>query len=125
VALEAPPREMILTWERWFPGFWRGFSNALSRAAQQTGPLRATSWFRSVADNASVGGDSHSQHLAGVAVDLVSGNPAQAARALRAAGFFVVEEFDHLHIQTFPAGVLQQFGVLESLGVDPFGAIAV
>jgi len=125
VAVEAPPREIILTWERWFPGFWRGFSNALRRGVQIGGPLQATSWFRSVADNAGVGGDRFSQHLGGVALDLVADNPRRSAEALRGAGLLVVEEFDHLHVQTFPAGVMQEFGVLQALGVDPFAAIAV
>lgn len=66
-----------------------------------------TSWYRNAADNQAVGGAVASQHRIGLAVDLT---PATVAGeiALREAGFIVVNEFDHLHVQIWPAGVLAQ-----------------
>lgn len=60
-----------------------------------------TSWWRSSAKNASVGGVRNSLHLYGLAIDYV---PRRTWRedeaAFRAAGLRVLNEGDHLHVST-------------------------
>jgi len=63
-------------------------------------------WWRSSAHNARVGGAASSQHLLGLAVDIVPEARARAriAQALRSQGLVVVDEGDHLHVQLSPTG---------------------
>jgi hypothetical protein len=68
----------------------------------------ATSWFRSPRENAAVGGHPWSQHLVGLAADLVSPEPGRLAARLRAEGLVVVVEADHVHVQAWPAGTLER-----------------
>ena len=68
--------------------------------------IRPTSWWRDVDRNRIVGGATYSQHLIGTAVDLVE-SPA-AREVWRRAGFIVVEERDHDHVQVYPAGFLER-----------------
>ena len=63
--------------------------------------VAVTSWFRSQAENARVGGSPTSLHLAGLALDLV-GTPQAlqtVASVWRAIGFQAIFESDHLHIE--------------------------
>ncbi len=67
-----------------------------------------TSWVRSVDHNASVGGEATSQHLAGLAVDAVFGDPGAREAFVKeaaAAGLHLLEEADHVHVQALPKGV--------------------
>lgn len=61
-----------------------------------------TSWWRSKAHNAAVGGVRTSRHLVGLAVDIVLDN-ADDRSALRQTalelGLQVIDEGDHVHIQ--------------------------
>jgi uncharacterized protein YcbK (DUF882 family) len=64
-----------------------------------------TSWFRSAAHNARVGGVRGSLHLEGLAVDCVFDLPVQkdrATAAFNAIGFGVLDEGDHIHVQARP-----------------------
>lgn len=68
--------------------------------------VAVTSWYRDPTHNAAVGGHPQSQHLLGLAIDLVAGpgdGPA-VAQAARAVGLIAVEEGDHIHLQARPAG---------------------
>jgi len=59
-----------------------------------------TSWWRSSAKNAAVGGVANSLHLYGLAIDYVPGRfrwSADAA-AFKAQGLRVLNEGDHLHV---------------------------
>lgn len=63
---------------------------------------RVTSWFRSVQQNLAVGGDSRSQHLAGLALDLVTVERAHLVDQLRLVGLIAVDEGNHVHVQALP-----------------------
>lgn len=76
------------------------------------GQARVTSWWRTPARNAAVGGHPESQHLIGTAADFVPIAPstyADIARALEGAGLVVVDEGDHVHAQLFAGGVAGPF----------------
>jgi len=59
-----------------------------------------TSWYRSPARNASVGGVASSLHLYGLAIDYVPRRGAWSSDSarLRAVGLRVLNEGDHLHV---------------------------
>lgn len=65
--------------------------------------LEATSWWRSAASNAAVGGNRSSQHLIGAALDFVSPSISytRLRRALAASGQDSVNEGDHVHVEYF------------------------
>lgn len=98
-----PPASIVHTIERASPGFWRAWNGAVSGAFRASGGFHVTSWWRSGAFNREVGGSDFSQHLVGVALDVLP-RTARVATALRAAGFRVIDEGDHLHAQPWPAG---------------------
>lgn len=89
---------------------YRHLLTNLAQIAAVDSSAVATSWYRSAEKNASVGGSPESQHLFGFAVDVVSDRPQQVVEVARALGLYPVLEFDHVHIQTFPAGFLRQIG---------------
>jgi len=84
------------------------FAGALGWALRGVRDYRVTSWYRTPQHNLAVGGSSRSQHLLGMAADFVfpSAYAAQAISALRAQGFTVIDEGDHIHVQAWPAGQL-------------------
>lgn len=60
-----------------------------------------SSWYRTPAQNAAVGGRPDSLHLQGLAIDLVGDDDelGQIEGIWRAIGFDAVDEGDHLHIE--------------------------
>lgn len=80
------------------------------RAVREPPGMRVsfTSWWRSKQRNLQVGGARTSQHLLGLAVDVVpvGGSRSELLRRLRAAGLVALDEGDHVHVQAFPAGVI-------------------
>lgn len=61
-----------------------------------------TSWWRTEARNAAVGGSPKSKHLGGWAFDLVPDNPDKhdvLVDAAHALGLWAVNEGDHVHVQ--------------------------
>lgn len=69
-------------------------------------PVRVTSWWRSRRDNARVGGHPNSQHLTGLAVDVLNDAAGDAfAQLARAVGLVVVDEGDHYHVQRYTASL--------------------
>ncbi|MEE8509339.1 MAG: D-Ala-D-Ala carboxypeptidase family metallohydrolase [Myxococcota bacterium] len=71
--------------------------------------VQPTSWFRDIAHNARVGGAVRSQHLLGLALDLVVQSSADVGvldRALHSADLVVIREPDHVHVQLLQAGIL-------------------
>jgi len=105
-----PPRELLDS--AWFPFirdfYWKGFAGAQGFAG-----LSVTSWFRTAEQNRSEGGSPESQHLFGLAWDLVAppGSMQHLAEHMRAQGLIAVNEGDHVHVQAFPAGSLARAGV--------------
>ncbi len=123
-----PPSHVVVFWEKLFPGFWSRWLGAADSAlreidAEGGDDVVVTSWFRSPFDNRAVNGNPDSQHLVGLALDIV---PAQRNRSLLVneaaakfaeSGFVAVPFPTHLHVQTFPAGLLRSVGVLDALSV--------
>ena len=100
MALQAPPSYMR--------GFVQSAFVARTMAAAGSLDVSPTSWYRSVGDNARVGGDPFSQHLVGWAIDAVGPDQQQFAKRLRMTGLTVVQEAHHIHFQAFPAGILRR-----------------
>lgn len=82
-----------------------------------------TSWWRSPQENIRVGGDPRSQHLLGLALDIVPSdttlsNLASAfknyASDVLDTPFVAVLESDHVHVQRFPAGALASRDLLSA-----------
>lgn len=81
-------------------------------------PLHCTSWWRTASENERVGGAAASQHLVGLAVDVLP--PADRARLLELAsawGLTPIDEGDHVHIQRYRAGSAPR----DALGFAPSG----
>jgi len=116
MSVMAPPMAVLQRIEQLAPGFWADWQRAVQAAWQRAdGPMQVTSWWRSVQHNAEVGGSDNSQHLVGVAFDVVPVVQRNAS-ALAAVGFRVINEGDHLHAQPWPAGVVS-FELLRWLGL--------
>ena len=62
--------------------------------------LRVTSWYRTAAHNAEVGGVPNSYHLKAGAVDLGLESAEGKMDVLRALGYEVIKESDHYHVET-------------------------
>lgn len=73
-----------------------------------------TSWWRSVEDNREEGGDPESQHLFGLAADIVVPSRVLAGvlGVARGLGLTAVNERTHVHLQLFPKGALARAGVV-------------
>lgn len=104
-------------WPYWWEPYVAVFGQGARALMNATG-ASYSSYVRTAAHNAEVGGAPTSQHLIGTAIDLVPGrgssNRTIAAQA-RAMGFgYVLDEGDHVHVQLFPAGVIPQW-VYDSL----------
>jgi hypothetical protein len=102
VALEAPPPALQAAWGP----LYRQFFERVRDGSSGIPISRVTSWWRSRAQNSSVGGAIYSQHLLGLAIDVVTPKPSALVRGLKAAGLVAVDEGDHVHVQAFAAGQL-------------------
>ena len=78
--------------------------------------LGITSWYRGSDKNLAVGGAPDSQHQLGLAFDLVlpEWNRDSTVIHIRQSGLVVVDEFDHLHVQAFPAGYARSMGFFDA-----------
>jgi len=123
-----PPRATLVFFDRLFPGIWGQWGAAVEGAlvevdAGDVGETIITSWFRSPLENVRAGGHPDSQHLVGLAFDVVPGKGTsrlainEAAQIFRRFGFTVDPAKRHIHVQTFPAGILRPAGVLDALQV--------
>jgi len=70
------------------------------------GSPTVTSWYRDRWNNRRVGGSERSQHLLGMAYDVVPDDPDQYAQLARVLGMTAIVERDHVHVQFFPAGFI-------------------
>jgi len=110
VAFRPPPHDVL---HAYLPVF-RAFLPPAIQALEQFPGTIITSWFRTPAENAAVGGHPRSQHLVGWAFDAVppEGQFGRLADALQRQGFETVVESDHVHAQVFVAGVLEQLNIV-------------
>jgi len=92
---------------------WRPFISAfVSRLIRALQPgQQITSFYRTPEQNRAEGGDPESQHLFALAVDLVGPGQRLTQTAARNMHLIAVQEYDHLHIQMFPRGVLRRAGI--------------
>jgi len=101
-----PPRELLAS--AWRPIIFE----FIRRAARSLQPgQQITSWYRTAAQNQAAGGMPTSQHLFGLALDIVGPGQQLTQSIARDAQMIAVQELDHLHIQLLPAGVLERLGV--------------
>lgn len=120
-----PPRTTLQFFDRLLPGIWPMWAKAVEFALREIdaegGDTVLTSWHRSPSQNRRVGGHPDSQHLVGLAFDVVPGKGQsllainEAAQRFAEQGFTVVPEPTHVHVQTFPSGVLREVGILDAL----------
>jgi len=105
VSLELPPTEilralggapLILYWD-------------VARALQHFPGSTMSSWWRTVAHNASVGGNAESQHLIGLAIDVAPKVSIDAFRKKLPRPYTLIDEGDHLHVQMFPASLVAPY----------------
>lgn len=104
-----PPAQLVRLIERRIPGFWEAFGGAVAELDRRVSGT-VTSWWRDRGTNERVGGSAQSQHLLGTALD-VTGDLQAIAAVAREAGFVVVVESDHVHLQAFAAGQAQAAGL--------------
>ncbi len=123
-----PPRNTLTFFDRMLPGIWSFWGAAVEAAlgevdSPDVGETIITSWYRSVLENRRAGGHPDSQHLVGLAFDVVPGKGTsvlainEAAQAFERYGFQVVPSQGYLHVQTFPPGILRPAGVLDALSL--------
>lgn len=105
MSLAAPPSEMI---HRFLPVYSYFLPRAAAVLSVYPGAV-VTSWWRSELRNMQAGGAPMSQHLLGFAADYAHADRRQhvgMASIARSFGLIAVDEGDHVHVQTFPAGAL-------------------
>jgi hypothetical protein len=107
MSLELPPAQLLGPLQAFYSHLW----NRVELMARGDPSLWPTSWFRTEAHNASVGGHRDSQHLLGFAIDVTTERPDYVAEYCEALGLVPVVELDHVHIQIFPAGFLRSLGL--------------
>jgi hypothetical protein len=103
---KVPPRELLAS--AWRPIIFE-FIRRVARSLQPGQQI--TSWYRDPLTNQREGGAPTSQHLFGLALDIVGPGQQLSQAIARDAQLIAVQEFDHLHIQFLPAGVLERIGV--------------
>jgi len=105
-----PPPELLAS--GWFP-FISNFYWAAVGGARGFSGLTVSSWFRTPEKNRIEGGAPESQHLFGLAWDLVVPRASipHLVQHMRGQGLVAVQERDHVHVQAFPPGALARAGV--------------
>ena len=123
-----PPTHVVVFFEDLLPGFWGRWIGAADSAlreidAEAVDNIIVTSWWRSLLHNRAVKGKPDSQHLVGLALDIEFAKAnarfeiKEAAATFAERGFVAVPFSTHLHIQTFPAGLLRSAGVFDVIRI--------
>jgi hypothetical protein len=104
VSVEAPPFSIVQR----LSGSIEDFIRRLVAVAGFFPAIVATSWWRSPSNNAAVGGHPRSQHLLGLAVDVVlpPSERADFVALCEYVGLVAIDEGTHVHVQRFPAGTV-------------------
>jgi hypothetical protein len=97
----APPADIMSALSFWPWFVYVDVAEAITRFPGH----RITSWWRTKARNAAVGGHPDSQHLIGLAVDVAPQIPASALKRWLTLDLVLIEEGDHTHAQLLRAGV--------------------
>lgn len=108
-----PPPYVVFLADRYFPGIWQFFMRAAPQGLRSA--TAGTSWYRTPDRNRDLGSPD-SQHLAGLAFDVVGPDLSRLGADLRAAGFRVVDYPGHVHAQVLPASLARRSGLLDALG---------
>lgn len=111
-----PPRAIVEAVDTKVPGIYSWFVYNVESAVGDA-PATLTSWYRNPQQNAEVGGHPESQHLVGLAADLVVArggpwSPEEVAARLRFLGLTVSAQPTHLHVQALPPGGLRRLGLV-------------
>lgn len=101
MSFQSPPAAVRRYVARWIADFDARLTRGVGSERVQL-----VNWWRSREHNARVGGAPRSQHLIGLAADLVAPfSRARIVQALRSQGLVAVDEGDHVHVQLSPAGI--------------------
>ncbi len=105
--VRVPPQRIIDQMDHLLPGIWPAFlGRVVDGARESRSHVQVSSWYRDPPTNRAVGGAAESQHLLGLAIDLVSDNPVALEKALDAQGIVAIRERTHVHVQAYPAGLV-------------------
>lgn len=110
MSVEWPPYEVIVRSWPFIYHFWNDLGRLGGELAHRQIPVNATSYYRDPESNRRANGHPSSQHLAGLAVDVV-GDLEAITEIARTLGMQVVRYRTHVHIQYFPPGVAGTLGL--------------
>lgn len=116
-AVEAPPPLIGTLLRPWIDHLTGWLTHGAQAALIRGDDLVVTSWWRSAGRNRDVGGAQRSQHLIGLAVDIVAPDERFGDEVRDRTPLIVITEPDHEHVQLFPAGQLESFGVYDFFGL--------
>ena len=112
MAIVVPPRNILQVTLPHVIAFLNGVGRGLV-STHDFQKLRASSWWRDRETNIRVGGQPDSQHLLGLALDIVGPTAVRVALAieLRGLGLTAIDELSHLHVQLLAAGQARAEGL--------------
>ena len=109
-----PPQTIALRVERSLPGALARVDRAVERLP--AGSVVTSRW-RSESKNRDVNGEPDSQHLLGLAIDVVGPDLKAIAASLVASGLVVDPAPRHVHGQVLSAGIARQLGLFDGATV--------
>ena len=109
-----PPQAIVHRVERSLPGALARIDRAIERLPP--GSVVTSRW-RSEQKNRDVNGEPDSQHLLGLAIDVVGPDLAAIAASLEASGLLAIPAPRHVHGQVLSAGIARQLGFFDGATV--------
>ncbi len=118
MSLRVPPERVLVVTFPHVMAFLRLLVMALHNT-HRAFELRATSWYRDLEDNRRAGGQPDSQHLLGLALDVIGPKEVLEffATETRGVGLVTIEESVYVHIQLLGAGDARVLGLFGPTGV--------